>query len=126
MCPLPENPDMTSDQLSHYRNLLEQQQSEILSASKAHQQSIDESQTGTDFVGPDRAAELETLEVDSVIVDSEANLLEKIEHALQRVADGSYGICEGCKQEIPAARLDAKPSVSLCISCQESHEQAGE
>ena len=117
---------MTSEQLSHYKNLLEGQLSEILTASRSHQQTIDERHTGNDFVGPDRAAELENLEVDSVIVDSEANLLEKIEHALQRVTDGNYGICEGCNGAIPAARLDAKPSVSLCLSCQERHEQTGE
>ena len=117
---------MTSEKLSRYKILLEGQLSEILTASKSHQQTIDESHTGTDFVGPDRAAELESLEVDSVIVDSEANLLEKIEHALKRVADGSYGTCEGCNGPIPAARLDAKPSVSLCLPCQERHEQTGE
>jgi DnaK suppressor protein len=123
---LPKIKNMTSEQLSHYKKLLEDQLSEILTTAKSHQQTLDESHTTHDFVGPDRAAELETLEVDSAIVDSEANLLEKIEHALKRVADGSYGICEGCKDPIPSARLDAKPSVSLCLPCQERHELTGE
>lgn len=117
---------MTSEQLSHYKDLLENQLSEIAAASKAHQQTLDESHTTTDFVGPDRAADLETLEVDSVVIESEANLVEKINHALERVTDGSYGTCEGCKGSIPVARLNAKPSVSLCLSCQELHEQSGE
>ena len=53
---------------------------------------------------------------------SESKLLEKIEYALQRLDEGTYGICEGCKKEISIARLKAKPSVSLCIDCQSAKE----
>lgn len=113
---------MNTEQLSQYRKQLEDQLASLRKASQSHQQQVDESHTTHDFVGADRAAELETMEVDSSIIDSEANLGKKIEHALERVANGSYGICEGCDAEIPAARLTAKPSVSLCLACQEQHE----
>lgn len=113
---------MNTEQLSQYRKQLEDQLASLKATSLSHLRQIDESHTSKDFVGADRAAELESMEVDSSIVDSEANLGKKIKHALERIADGKYGICEGCSVEIPAARLKAKPSVSLCLACQEQHE----
>ncbi len=113
---------MNSEQLAHYRSLLEKQLSSLTETAQLHQQQMDESHTTKDFVGGDRAAELESMEVDTSISESELNLVKKIEHALKRVESGEYGKCEGCGGEIGSARLDAKPSVSLCINCQEAHE----
>ncbi len=56
---------------------------------------------------------------------SEAKLLEKIEYALKRLDEGTYGICDHCKKEINIERLKAKPSVSLCIECQSAKEKQG-
>lgn len=113
---------MNTEQLAHYRKQLENQLRSLGETTELHQQQLDESHTSRDFVGGDRAAELENMEVDSSVAESEINLAKKIEHALERIDAGTYGICEGCEGEIPEARLDAKPSVSLCISCQEKHE----
>ena len=115
---------MSPKKISQYRKQLEEQLKSLSRTAEEHQQQIDESHTTPDFTGADRAAELETLEVDSSVVASEANLAKKIEHALERINEGSYGICEGCDGEISEARLEAKPSVSLCIDCQEKHEAA--
>ena len=113
---------MNTEQLAHYRKQLEEQLRSLSETADLHQQQLDESHTSRDFVGGDRAAELENMEVDSSVAESEINLAKKIEHALDRIDKGTYGICERCGSAIPAARLDAKPSVSLCISCQEDHE----
>lgn len=43
--------------------------------------------------------------------------LGQIDAAMRRLADGSYGICEGCGQRISAARLAARPITTLCIQC---------
>ena len=43
------------------------------------------------------------------------DLLRKIEHALTRLGEGSYGICEVCGQPIPVARLEALPYATLCV-----------
>jgi len=56
---------------------------------------------------------------------SESKLLEKIEYALERIDEGTYGICDGCGMQINIERLKAKPSVSLCIECQTAKEQGG-
>lgn len=117
---------MNTTQLAHYRKQLEDQLAALQKDSESHQHQIEGNHVGGDFVGADRAAELETIEVDSLVVDSEVHLLEKIQHALERVDNGTYGICESCDKEIPEARLSAKPSVSLCVACQEAHEAAAE
>ena len=116
---------MNTEQLAHYKKQLEDQLASLGQTAELHQQQLDENHTTNDFVGGDRAAELETMEVDSSVAESEINLAKKIRHALERIQGGSYGICEGCQGEIPAARLSAKPSVSLCIGCQEKHEAEG-
>ncbi|MGB1874272.1 MAG: TraR/DksA family transcriptional regulator [Akkermansiaceae bacterium] len=54
---------------------------------------------------------------------SESKLLEKIEYALERLDEGTYGVCDGCGNDINVERLKAKPSVSLCIDCQTAKEQ---
>ncbi|MFT4547615.1 MAG: DnaK suppressor protein [Verrucomicrobiales bacterium] len=68
-------------------------------------------------------AESTDTEVDSTVLKSEDKLLEKIELALARIDEGNYGDCIECGTKIPCERLDAKPSVSLCVSCQEKKEQ---
>jgi len=45
--------------------------------------------------------------------------LRDINHALQRIKDKTYGICYNCQQEIPQARLEARPTASTCVKCKE-------
>jgi DnaK suppressor protein len=49
--------------------------------------------------------------------------LQQVEHALARLAEGSYGSCERCGNPIPTARLEAFPSVTLCVSCKQIEER---
>ena len=43
--------------------------------------------------------------------------LSEVEHALGKLEDGSYGVCESCGQPIAAPRLEAMPAARLCIDC---------
>lgn len=43
--------------------------------------------------------------------------LDDVAHAVRRVQDGSYGICQICSRPIAAARLEARPTATTCISC---------
>ncbi len=113
---------MNSESLARYRQSLEEQLVGLDAASRIHEDQIEGHRTTNDFTGPDRAADLERLEVDAVVAESEHFLAEKIRHALERIERGTYGLCESCGGEIARARLDAKPSVSLCLPCQERHE----
>lgn len=62
-------------------------------------------------------------------LDRESNLLRNVNGALARMADGSYGICLHCEEEIKPKRLDAVPWTKYCIRCQEAadrHEFEGD
>jgi DnaK suppressor protein len=50
----------------------------------------------------------------------------RIEHALKKMDDGTWGICEQCGQPIAPERLDALPFVALCITCQELKDRRGD
>ena len=53
----------------------------------------------------------------------ERGLLDKIEKALSRLEDGSFGMCDSCGEEISAKRLEARPEATLCIQCKEEQER---
>lgn len=54
--------------------------------------------------------------------DREKFLLKKIEKALQRIEDGTFGMCERCEELITMKRLEARPVTTLCIRCKEEQE----
>ncbi len=56
-------------------------------------------------------------------LDRESNLLRNVKGALARVADGSYGICMHCEEDIKPKRLDAVPWTKYCIKCQEAADR---
>ena len=49
--------------------------------------------------------------------------LDKIEKALAKIEDGSFGTCEECGEEIQVKRLEARPETTLCIRCKEDQER---
>jgi len=55
--------------------------------------------------------------------DREKFLLKKIEMALARIDDGTFGVCERCEEEISPKRLEARPVTTLCIRCKEEQEK---
>lgn len=56
-------------------------------------------------------------------LDRESSLLRQVKGALARVADGSYGTCLHCEEEIKPKRLDAVPWTKYCITCQEAADR---
>jgi DnaK suppressor protein len=56
------------------------------------------------------------------IRDRETKLIGKIRDALERLQEGTFGICEECGEEIPLKRLMARPVTTLCIECKEEQE----
>jgi DnaK suppressor protein len=54
--------------------------------------------------------------------DRERKLILKIKEALARIADGTFGICEECGEEISEERLKARPVTTLCIECKTKAE----
>ena len=56
-------------------------------------------------------------------LDRESNLLRNVRSALARIADGSYGVCLHCEEDIKPKRLDAVPWTKYCIKCQEAADR---
>lgn len=50
-------------------------------------------------------------------------LLSKLDLALKKIDDGSFGVCETCEEPIGKKRLEARPETSLCIKCKEDQER---
>lgn len=78
-----------------------------------------------DFVGDeaDAASQDSDLEINIHLLERDRLLLYNIEKALMKIEKGAYDTCEGCGGEIAKRRLLAKPFATLCIECQEEHEQ---
>ena len=53
----------------------------------------------------------------------EKSLLSKLDLALKKIDDGTFGICEICEEPIGKKRLEARPETSLCIKCKEDQER---
>lgn len=71
----------------------------------------------------DLASEERDREISFILSHREREKLQAIEDALERIDDGSYGICESCESEVAAGRLEALPFTRLCVSCQSDRER---
>ena len=56
------------------------------------------------------------------IRDRESKLIKKIKKALERIEEGTFGICEGCGEDISIKRLKARPVTTQCIECKTKEE----
>lgn len=59
----------------------------------------------------------EFLEADEAVERNEVRILNAVEAALARIADGTYGFCVKCGKEIARSRLDALPHAACCAAC---------
>ena len=79
-----------------------------------------------DAAGDDQAdSGTKTAERDAALslIRTLADRRGQAEHALQRLADGSYGNCEGCHKPIPTERLTIFPSATTCVACKSNRER---
>jgi DnaK suppressor protein len=57
------------------------------------------------------------------LCNRETLYLKKVEEALRRIDEGTFGLCEACEEEIGLKRLEARPTATLCVSCKEEQER---
>src|SRR6516225_10625692 len=114
---------MTKVQLKKFRDMLEAKREEII---KRAQQTLDQDMAlDTDDL-PDEMdlASSEYLQSFTFrLRGREKVFLDKIEKALRKIEDGSFGTCEECSEEISIKRLEARPETTLCIRCKEDQER---
>jgi len=113
---------MRRRELTRYRSLLESQLSALVGQGEAEvHRMVDEG--GEEIPDPNDRATAESDRNWSLrLRDRDRRLISKIEHALQRLEDGTFGLCEQCGKAIAAARLRARPVTTLCISCKTASE----
>ena len=83
--------------------------------------SLDDNSTSADIV--DQASSYTEKNVEMRAINRQIKLISKIETALKKIQDGTYGFCEDTGEPIGLKRLMARPVATLCIAAQEKHEK---
>ncbi|MEO8667605.1 MAG: RNA polymerase-binding protein DksA [Bauldia sp.] len=120
--PTDNEPFMNERQKEYFRLKLLSWKDDILREAKETLQHLqDESQNHPDFA--DRASSETDRAIELRARDRQRKLISKIDAALLRIDDGTYGFCEETGEPISLKRLDARPIATLSIEAQERHER---
>ncbi|HPF75836.1 TraR/DksA family transcriptional regulator, partial [Phycicoccus elongatus] len=98
-------------------------QSEI---DQAESEIVDLMRDSGDGAGDDQAdagAKTYEREQELALADNAREVLRQNEHALERIADGTYGVCESCGKPVGKLRLQAFPRATLCMPCKTKQER---
>jgi DnaK suppressor protein len=114
---------MDTETKARFRVQLEMEKQRIIESSKNTLNEIaDKTQERVGDEG-DEAQSLAQMHLTMRFRERDRHMLEKIEAALDRLKDGSYGECDDCGEAIGAKRLELRPTTTLCISCKEAEEK---
>jgi DnaK suppressor protein len=120
--PNEREPFMNERQREYFRLKLLDWREDILKEAKETLQHLqDESQNHPDLA--DRASSETDRAIELRARDRQRKLIAKIDAALQRIEDGTYGYCEETGEPITLKRLEARPIATLSIEAQERHER---
>ena len=116
---------MNQHDLDTFKKLLNERRQELMSdaVGTMHGMGMVEEDSRESFPDPTDRASLEgNRNLTLRIRDRERKLITKIDEALGRIEDGSYGVCEECGGPIGGERLKARPVTTLCIQCKSEQE----
>jgi len=120
--PTEKEPFMSDRQREYFRKRLLTWKEEILKEARETLQHLqDENQNHPDLA--DRASSETDRAIELRARDRQRKLIAKIESALQRLDDGTYGYCEETGEPISIKRLEARPIATLSLEAQERHER---
>ena len=114
---------MSKAQLKKFKDMLDAKRQEII---KRAQQTLDEDMTLDANDLPDEMDLASSEYIQSFefrLRGREKSLLSKLDLALKKIDDGTFGVCEICEEPIGKKRLEARPETSLCIKCKEDQER---
>jgi DnaK suppressor protein len=106
---------MTKTDLEKFRNTLETKRAELSGSLRNRDEIVIEK-------APDALDEVQLAGERELAIrnlDRDSNMLRQIRRALGRIADGSYGVCLHCDEDISPKRIAAVPWAAYCIKCQE-------
>ena len=120
--PAEDEPFMNDRQREYFRKKLLEWKNSIL---EGNRDTIEGMQQGTRNIPDvaDRASEETDRALELRTRDRQRKLVSKIDAALRRIEDGSYGYCEETGEPISLKRLDARPTATLSLEAQERHER---
>ena len=120
--PTEDEPFMNPRQRVYFRRKMLACKASILAESRG---TIEHMQEGTRNIPDiaDRASEETDRALELRTRDRQRKVVSKIDAALRRIEDGSYGYCEETQEPIGLKRLDARPIATLSIEAQERHER---
>jgi DnaK suppressor protein len=120
--PSEDEPFMSDLQRAYFRRKLLKWRDEILRSTKETLQHLqDDSAQYADIA--DRATSETERSLELRARDRQRKLIAKIDAALERIEDGTYGYCEETGEPISLKRLDARPIATLSVEAQERHER---
>ena len=120
--PSDDEPFMNPRQREYFRAKLNAWKEDILRESRETLENLqEESQNHPDMA--DRASSESDRSLELRTRDRQRKLISKIDAAVKRIDDGTYGYCEETGDPIGIARLDARPIATLSLEAQESHER---
>ena len=120
--PSDDEPFMNPRQRAYFRAKLNAWKDDILRESRETLENLqEESQNHPDMA--DRASSESDRSLELRTRDRQRKLISKIDAALKRIDDGTYGYCEETGDPIGIARLDARPIATLSLEAQEMHER---
>lgn len=114
---------LSQKDLKRFKKTLEESRKALLESARKTME--EESNFDTDDL-PDEIDQASSEYAQSMVFrlrDREKFLLKKIEKALSRIEEGTFGMCERCEEPINIKRLDARPVTTLCIRCKEEQEK---
>ena len=114
---------MCPKHLAFFKKKLQDWKTELKRSSNnaIYNSSLDDNSTSADIV--DQASSYTEKNVELRAINRQIKLISKIEAALKRIQDGTYGFCEDTGEPIGLKRLIARPVATLCIAAQEKHEK---
>lgn len=108
--------------MDKFKQILLQQRQEIIDNAEATVNSM--LSQAENYPDPTDRASMETDRSFNLrLRERERHLLKKIDAALDRINNGTFGICEHCGDDISQARLEARPVSTLCIRCKTIQEE---
>ena len=120
--PNEEEPFMNDRQREYFRRKLMSWKEDILRESRGTIQNLQSEPTPNSDLA-DRATTEAERQLELRTRDRQRKLISKIDSALRRLEDGSYGFCEETGEPISLKRLDARPIATLSLEAQERHER---
>ncbi|MDX8389256.1 MAG: RNA polymerase-binding protein DksA [Mariprofundaceae bacterium] len=113
---------LTAKQLKEFEKQLVDWRQELEGSLNQGLQSMHDEAAGS-FPDPTDQASMETdRNFDLRLRDREHKLIKKLDQALARLSDETFGICDGCEGDIGLKRLQARPVTTLCIECKTAQE----